>query len=244
MTIDNKNNSRNANKANLRDFIAATGLVILLKLDSNHRLFAARVTLKFDGWPRKTIGHLLEATSSFVHYLKAIRFKLESQSGIAQFRSKFAFSNHATLKFDGWLWKTIGYLVCATSHFVYDFITMSQLKLELQSGNAEFGSKSVIFCPVWPWNFTYDLENNEAPLLCYFQICASFHSHLWIQTGVMVLKHPIRVKIVDVLSCVTLKYLTDDIEKQKGISLMPHQAWCIISLPYVNSDWSYGPETA
>ena len=42
----------NKNKANLRDLIAATGLVILLKLDSNRRFFA-RVTLKFDGWPKK-----------------------------------------------------------------------------------------------------------------------------------------------------------------------------------------------
>ena len=39
------------NKANLRDLIAATSLVILLKLDSNRRFFA-RVTLKIDGWPR------------------------------------------------------------------------------------------------------------------------------------------------------------------------------------------------
>ena len=39
------------NKANLSDLIAATGLVILLKLDSNR--FFARVTLKFDGWPEK-----------------------------------------------------------------------------------------------------------------------------------------------------------------------------------------------
>ena len=36
------------NKANLRDLITATGLVILLKLDSNPG-FSARVTLKFDG---------------------------------------------------------------------------------------------------------------------------------------------------------------------------------------------------
>ena len=36
------------NKANLRDLIAATSLVILLKLDSNRRFFA-HVTLKFDG---------------------------------------------------------------------------------------------------------------------------------------------------------------------------------------------------
>ena len=40
------------NKANLRDLIAATGLVISnwIKIVN----FYARVTVKFDGWPRKT----------------------------------------------------------------------------------------------------------------------------------------------------------------------------------------------
>ena len=52
------------NKANLRDLVAATGLVILLKLDSNRRFFA-RVTLKFDGWSRKIIRHVFYTTSSF-----------------------------------------------------------------------------------------------------------------------------------------------------------------------------------
>ena len=59
------------NKANLRDLIAGTGLVILLKLDSNHRFFS-HVTLKFDWWPRKIIGHLFYITSSFVHHLKPL----------------------------------------------------------------------------------------------------------------------------------------------------------------------------
>ena len=36
----------------------------------------------------------------------------------------------------------------------------------------------------------------------------------------------------------------DDIEKQQGTSPMPHEAMCIILLPYVNTNWSYGPETA
>ena len=52
------------------DLIAAAGLVILLKLDSNRR-FLAHVTLKFDGWPRKIIGHLFYITSSFVNLHKA-----------------------------------------------------------------------------------------------------------------------------------------------------------------------------
>ena len=65
------------------DLIAATGLVILLKLDSNRR-FSARVTLKFHGWPPKTLGHLIYATLSFLHHFVAIgEFKLELQSGNA-----------------------------------------------------------------------------------------------------------------------------------------------------------------
>ena len=45
----------------------------------------SRVTLKFDGWPWKTIGHLFYATSSFVQHFVAIgEFKLELQSGSAQ----------------------------------------------------------------------------------------------------------------------------------------------------------------
>ena len=39
------------NKANLRDLIAVTGLVILLKLDSNRRFFV-HMTWQFDGWPQ------------------------------------------------------------------------------------------------------------------------------------------------------------------------------------------------
>ena len=48
----------------------------------------SRVTLKFDGWPWKTIGHLSFAVSSFVQHFIAIgEFKLELLSGIAQFGS-------------------------------------------------------------------------------------------------------------------------------------------------------------
>ena len=46
------------------------------------------VTLKFDGWPWKTIGHLSFAVSSFVQHFIAIgEFKLELQSWNAQFGS-------------------------------------------------------------------------------------------------------------------------------------------------------------
>ena len=54
--------------------------------------FLSPVTLKFDGWPWKTIGHLFYATSSYLHHSVAIgEFKLVLQSGNAQSGSKFAF---------------------------------------------------------------------------------------------------------------------------------------------------------
>ena len=139
-------------KANLRELKAATGLVILLKLDSNCR-FSASVTTKFHGWPRKTIGHLFYTMSNIVHHFKAIgEFKLELQSGKAQFGSC------VTLKFDGWPWKTIGHLFYTMSSFVHHFKAICWFKLELQSRNAHFGSKSAIFLSHvtlkfdrWPW---------------------------------------------------------------------------------------------
>ena len=79
-----KNGFRNANNANLRNLIAATGLVISNWIQIVN--FSARVTVKFDGWPRKTIGHFFYTTSSFVYHFKSIgEFKLDLQSGNAQF---------------------------------------------------------------------------------------------------------------------------------------------------------------
>ena len=98
-------------KANLRDLIAATGLVILLKLNSNHLYFRC-MTFRFNGRPHKTIGQLFLAMSSFVHYFKTIsEFRLELQSGNARFGSKSANWPRVNLKFDGW--KTIEPLFCA-----------------------------------------------------------------------------------------------------------------------------------
>ena len=163
--------------------------------------FSACVTLKFDGWPRKIIGHLFYITSSLVHHLKPLsKFKLEllsrnensgeNQRFFVTFDLKIwcfiklcaSFQSHwwiqtgvtvrncpirvklsdflsiVTLKFDGWPWKTIGHLFYVVSSFVRHFIAIGEYKLKLQSRNAQFGSKSAIDCPVWPWNLMNDLE--------------------------------------------------------------------------------------
>ena len=104
--------------------------------------------------------------------------------------------SHVTFKLDRWPWKTIGHLFYATSSFVHHFVAIGEFKLELQSGNAQFGSKS-IFWAVWLAIWRMTLKNNRAPLLCYFKLCASFRSHLCIQTWVTVRKRPIWVKFDD-----------------------------------------------
>ena len=50
-------------------------------------------------------------------------------------------------------------------------------------------------CDLEIWWMTF--QNNWAPLLCYFKLCASFQSHRSIQTGVTVRKRSNRVKIGD-----------------------------------------------
>ena len=89
---------------------------------------------------------------------------------------------------------------------MYHFVAIGELKLELQSGNAQSGSNATLLepCDLEIWRMTF--KNNRAPLLCYFKLCASFRSHWWIQTGVTVRKCPIWVKFNAFYSHVTLKF--------------------------------------
>ena len=102
-----------------------------------------------------------------------------------------------TLKIDGWPCKTTGHLLFTTPSIVHDFKSIGEVKLELESGNAQFGSKLEIFCPAWPWNWWMTLKNNRVHLLYYIKLCVAFQSHWYIQSGVTVGKRPIRVKIYD-----------------------------------------------
>ena len=123
------------NKANLRDLIAATGLVILLKLDSNHR-FCSPCHLEIWWMTSK------DYSTPLLHYIK----------------------------------------LCASSQtprWIQTGVTVRKRSIRVKIG---------VFCPVWPWIWSMTLKNNRAPLLCYFKLYASFHHHMWIQTGVTVQK--------------------------------------------------------
>ena len=146
------------NKANLWDLIAATGLVIWNRIQIVD--FAARVTLKFDGWPRKTIGLFFYTKSSFVYHFKSISgFKLELQSGNAQLGRYWWYNVLCDLEI--W-WMTLENNRAPLLYYI-NLCASSQIHRWSQTWvtvrKRSIRSESAIFCPVWPWNLTDDLEN-------------------------------------------------------------------------------------
>ena len=147
------------NKTNLRDLIAATGLVILLKLDSS-RQFCGPCDLEI-WW--MTLKNNRAPLLYYVNLCASFQFHRWIKTGVTAgkrpIRVKIGiFFSPVTLEFNGWHWKTIGHLFYTTLSFVYHFKAIGEFKLELQSGNAQFRSKLAVFCSVWPWNLTDDLE--------------------------------------------------------------------------------------
>ena len=162
--------------------------------------FLSCVALRFNGLPWKIIWRLFYATSSYVHNFIAIGpFKLEFQSRNAKFGSKSAiFCPVSPCKLANDPDKKIGHLILPTSSIPHHFIAMHHFKLELLSGNAEFGWKSTVIgtCDFKIWGMT--LKNTRAPLLCYLKLYAPFYSHRTIQTWVTANNCQIRVKIGDI----------------------------------------------
>ena len=108
--------------------------------------FVSRVTLKFDGWSWKITGRLFYTTLSFVEHFQAIGiFKLELQSGNAQFGSKLA------IFCPGWLWK-----------LMYD--------LEKQQGTSSLLRLALCITsnPLAKSNFSYSLETLKSGKNCRF----------------------------------------------------------------------------
>ena len=149
------------NKANLRDLIAATGLVITnwIKIVD----FLSPCDLEIWCMASKQIGHFC-TTSSFVYHFKSISEFTVTWVTVGKrsisIRVKIGEClSRVTLQFDEWLWKTIWQLFYTTLSFIHQFKAMGEFKMESQSGIAQFGSKSETFCPMWPWNLTDDHEN-------------------------------------------------------------------------------------
>ena len=96
-----------------------------------------------------------------------------------------AFLTRLILKFDGGPWKTIGHLFYATSSFVYHFVAIGELKLELQSGNAQSGSNSTLFLrrvtlkfDGWPWKTIGHLFYATSSFVYHFVAIGEFKLEL------------------------------------------------------------------
>ena len=141
------------------ELIAATGLVIVLKLVSIRRFFRPCDVEIWWMTPKNNRAPLL-------YYIKlCASFQIHQwiQTGITVWKRPIwvkidDFFSRVTLQLDRWPWKTIGHLFYAASSFMHHFVAIGEFKLELQSGNTQFGSNSTIFRAVWPWNLTDDLE--------------------------------------------------------------------------------------
>ena len=130
-----------------------------LKLDSNCQFFHPYdheiwwMTLKYN---RALLLYNVKFCASFqIHWWIQTGFTVQKRSIRVEIGDILSC---VTSKFDGWPWKTIGHLFYATSSFVQHFEAIGEFKLELQSGNAKFGSNSTIFWAVRPFNLTNDLE--------------------------------------------------------------------------------------
>ena len=128
------------NEANLRDLIAATGLVFLLKIGFKSLTFGPM-------WP----GNLMEdlkkqnnraPTLYYVKLCASFQSHRRIQTGVTVLKCSIwvkigDYLSPVTSKFDRWPWKTIGHIFSATSSFMLHFIAIYQFKME--SGNAKFG---------------------------------------------------------------------------------------------------------
>ena len=154
---------QHTNKTNLRDLIAATSPVIFLKLGLNRRIFSP---CDLEIWWMTQKNNRAPLLCYFKLFA-SFRSHWWMQTGVTVRKRLIwvkinAFLSRVTLKFDRWPSKTIGHLFYATSSFVQHFIAIGELKLELQSGNAQSGSNSMLFRALWPWNLTDDLQKQEA----------------------------------------------------------------------------------
>ena len=118
-----------------------------------------RVTLKFDVWPWETLGQLLYATARFLHHFKTIgEFKLELQSASAHLGQNRLFFAPCDLEI--W-WMTLKnnkatLLGCLKLHASFHNNRWIQTGVTVRK--RPIWVKIGLFCPVWPWNLTDDLE--------------------------------------------------------------------------------------
>ena len=122
------------------------------------------VTLKLDGRPWKTIGHLFSVTSSFVHHFITIGASYSPETpNLDQNQFFFAPCNlgiwRMTLK-NNRTPLLCYFKLCASfpSHrWIQTRVTVRKRPIRVNIGD--------LFCPMWPWNLTDDIKT-KGHLFC------------------------------------------------------------------------------
>ena len=153
--------------------------------------FLSRVTLKFDGSTWKTIGHLFYATLSFAQHFKPLVYSnwSYSQETLNSGQNWWFFVPHENGRMT--LKNNRAPLLCCFklresfhSHWwIQTGVTVRKRPIWVNIGQ---NRRLIYLCDLEIWGMT--LKNNRAPLLSNIKLCASFHRHMWIQTGVTVRK--------------------------------------------------------
>ena len=138
--------------------------------------FSAHVTLKFDGWPQKRIGHPFFTTSSFVHHYKSIselkpELQQTPQKLLGFYRTEEEFwPDFTDIKHDYTQEFNWSY-----SFFISKCPRTGKFRDVCYSPETlNWGQNWRFFCPVWPWNLMDDLKNNRAPVLYYVEFVHNF----------------------------------------------------------------------
>ena len=90
-------------------------------------------------------------------------------------------------------------------------------------------------CDLEIWMIT--LKNNRAPLLCYFKLCAAFHSHWWIETGVTVRKRPPWVKFLSNIKLYVSFH--HHMWIQTGVTVWKRLSWIVTSVTLTFDLWPW-----
>ena len=144
------------NKANLRDLIAATGLVILFKLDSNCWFFSPceleiwRMTSKNNRVPLLLYTKLCASFEIHGWIQTGVRVR---KIQIRPWNSMDDFDKQQGTS------SILHQALCIISKPWVNW------KRSYSPETLNSGQNRRFFCPVWPWNLTDDLENNRAHLL-------------------------------------------------------------------------------
>ena len=120
--------------------------------------FLPHVTLIFDRWPWKTIRHLFYATAFCIISKPSANSSWSYSPETPNSSENQRFLSRVTLKFDRCSCKNnraphlTYFKLCALFHSHRSIQTVVTVR------KRQIRVKSAIFCPVWPWNLTDDLE--------------------------------------------------------------------------------------